>query len=82
MLAAAKSEPFAYVGTAGFLASLSLHESSAFVALLVGLATLLLVVTRWLVIIRQNGGFRAVFWPSQPIPVRTNTEQPETPRNP
>ena len=81
MFVAAKSEPFAYVGTAGFLASLSLHDSSALVALLVGLATLLLVLTRWLVIVRKNGGFRAIFWPSEPAPIQTNSEPPPTPRD-
>lgn len=57
-----KGDPTAAIGTAGFVATLSLAEINNLVSVLVGLATLGFVVTRWVSFVHTRGGFRAVFF--------------------
>lgn len=56
-----KGDPTAAIGTAGFVATLSLAEINNVVSILVGVATLGFVVTRWLSFVHTRGGLRTVF---------------------
>lgn len=63
-----KGDPTAAIGTAGFVATLSLAEINNLVSVLVGLATLGFVVTRWLDFVHTRGGFRALFFSNSKRP--------------
>lgn len=78
-----RADPTTLIGTAGFFATLTLAEINSLVSILVGVATLGFMVTKWALLVRSRGGFRAVLFPSaDPTPVRQNnppTDPPATP---
>ncbi len=56
-------------GGLGFIATLTLPEINAAVSVLVGLATLGFILTRWVLFVKKSGGLRALlFAPSSPRP--------------
>lgn len=72
-----KFDPTAFVGTAGFFATLTLAEINTLVSVFVGVATLGFVVTKWVLLVRSRGGFRGIFFAQpQPIPVRSDEPPP------
>lgn len=59
-------DPAIVAGGVGFIASITLADLSAVVSLLVGVATLGFVVTRWALYLKANGGLAALFSSARP----------------
>jgi len=74
-----RADPTTLVGTAGFFATLTLAEINSLVSVLVGVATLGFMVTKWLLLVRSRGGFQAVFCPT---PAPTVLREDNKPTNP
>ena len=79
-------------GTSGFIATLALPEINTIVSVLVGVATLVFIVTRWIIFVKTYGGFRRLFSlaPDRPLPSHrahrcddcpVGMDHPDRPRN-
>jgi hypothetical protein len=67
-------------GALGFVATLTLGEVNALVGILVGLATLGFILTRWLYHVKARGGYASLFAPASPPVARPCPDCPAVDR--
>ena len=72
-------EPGIYIGAGGFLATVTLADLNALVAVLVGLATLGFVITRWAFFVQSRGGFASLFVSPSQAAQRSDDSQSRRP---
>ena len=75
-------EPAIWIGAGGFFATLTLGDFNTFIAILVGLATLGFVITRWIFFVHSQGGFASLFCSRSPDAIRSDESRNRRPPDP